>query len=342
MVLRRLSLDDMNQAMGMIMMGASLRNVAARFNVSHNVIRRVRMRFDETGSVGHGHSGGRQRSTTARQDRFLVNDCRRRRFSTARVLQNNLLNATRTMISTQTVRNRLHEANLRSRSSKKFPLLTIAHKRRRLQWARQYQNWRVEDWGRCLFSDETRVRLHSSDGRLRVWRSRGERYSTNHVTYHQAFGGGSITAWGGISWARPAQLVVLGNISMNSERYLNDVLQPVVLPLANEIGNRFVFVDDNAPSHRARQVNAFFQQNLITRMVWPANSPDLNPIENAWDYLKRLIRARGPDPHNHEALRMAILEEWGNIPLQYIRDLISSMPRRCQEVIRARGGPTHY
>lgn len=132
-----------------------------------------------------------------------------------------------------------------------------------------------------MFSDETRVRLHSSDGRLRVWRSRGERYSASHVTYHQAFGGGSITVWGGISWAHPVQLVVLGNATMNGERYLNEVLQPVVLPFANEIGNGFVFVDDNARPHRTRQVNAFFEENFITHMDWPANSPDLNPIENA-------------------------------------------------------------
>lgn len=133
------------------MIGASLRNVAARFNVSHNVIRRVRMRCDETGFVRHRHGGGRQRSTTIRQDRFLVNACRRSRFSTARVLQNHLLNASRTMISTQTVRSRLHEANLMSRSSKKFPLLTAAHKRRRLEWARQHQNWGVEDWVAVCF-----------------------------------------------------------------------------------------------------------------------------------------------------------------------------------------------
>lgn len=342
MPLRRLSIEEMSQAMGMLMTGESLRTVAAHFNVSHNVIRRVRMRFNDTGSVRHRHGGGRNRSTTVREDRFITVQCRRNRFSTARTLQIQLLNATGTQAFTQTVRRRLHAVNLRSRSSKKCPLLTRAHKRRRLEWAHQHQNWNVEDWGRCLFSDETRVRLHSSDGRVKVWRNRGERYIENHVTYHQAYGGGSITVWGGISQTRRTELVMLGNATMNSVRYLNEVLQPVVLPFANEIGDGFVFVDDNARPHRTRQINAFFEENNITHMDWPANSPDLNPIENVWDYLKRLIRSRGVDPNNHHQLRTAVLEEWPNIPQHYIRDLISSMPRRCQEVIRARGGPTHY
>ena len=71
-----------------------------------------------------------------------------------------------------------------------------------------------------------------------------------------------------------------------------------------------------------------FHKLLITRMVWPANSPDLNPIEDTSDYPNRSIKSRGLKPHNLETLRMAILDKWGNIPLQYFRDLFPL----CQDV----------
>ncbi|KAI4456353.1 coiled-coil domain-containing protein [Holotrichia oblita] len=50
MPLTRLSIEKMSQPMGMLMTGVSLRTVAAYFNVGHNMIRRVRMRFNDTGS----------------------------------------------------------------------------------------------------------------------------------------------------------------------------------------------------------------------------------------------------------------------------------------------------
>lgn len=74
------------------------------------------------------------------------------------------------------------------------------------------------------------------------------------------------------------------------------ILHSVVLLFTNEIGDGFV--DDKARPHKTRQINAFFEENKITLMVWPANSPVLNPIENMWDYLERLIKSRRVDPTN--------------------------------------------
>uniref|UniRef100_A0A9J8B1B1 HTH cro/C1-type domain-containing protein n=1 Tax=Cyprinus carpio carpio TaxID=630221 RepID=A0A9J8B1B1_CYPCA len=73
---------------------------------------------------------------------------------------------------------------------------------------------------------------------------------------------------------------------------------------------------------------------------WPANSPDLNPIENLWDIVKRKLRdAR---PNTLDELKAAIEASWASITPQQCHRLIASMPRRIEAVISAKGFPTKY
>ncbi|GFX30621.1 HTH_Tnp_Tc3_2 domain-containing protein [Trichonephila clavipes] len=83
-------------------------------------------------------------------------------------------------------------------------------------------------------------------------------------------------------------------------------------------------------------------QSDITRMDWPAYSPDLNPIEHVWDMLGRRIAAHQPLPTCLPELRRALLDEWCNIPQDQIDNLILSMPRRCKACIASSGRHTPY
>ena len=77
-------------------------------------------------------------------------------------------------------------------------------------------------------------------------------------------------------------------------------------------------------------------------MDWPTRSPDLNPIEHIWDIMSRSIHQRHIAPQTVQELADALVQVWEEIPQETIRHLIRSMPRRCREVIQARGGHTHY
>ena len=86
---------------------------------------------------------------------------------------------------------------------------------------------------------------------------------------------------------------------------------------------------------------AFFRQQHINTMDWPACSPDLNPVEHVWDKLGRAVRKCRNLPSTLLNL-CQLLEEWVRIPQRYIKTLINSMRRRCTVCRDARGGTTKY
>ncbi|GFY07164.1 transposable element Tcb1 transposase [Trichonephila clavipes] len=100
--------------------------------------------------------------------------------------------------------------------------------------------------------------------------------------------------------------------------------------------------NDNTRPHRANIVDGCLRSEDITRMDWPAYSPDLNPIEHVWDMLGRRIAARQPPPTCLPELRRALLDEWCNIPQDQMDNLILSMPRRCKACIASSGRYTPY
>ena len=112
---RHLSQDEMNRGIGMLHSGLYQRHVANVLGVSQSVISRMWNWFIKTGNVRYLHAGGARTSTNQVQYRFLVVQARRHRFDNATTLRRDIQNATGVRISTQTIRNRLHDAGLRSR-----------------------------------------------------------------------------------------------------------------------------------------------------------------------------------------------------------------------------------
>ena len=101
------------------------------------------------------------------------------------------------------------------------------------------------------------------------------------------------------------------------------------------------FIDDSAPCHRSKIVNNWKSSNNISRMDWPGNSPDLNPIENLWSILKRKLRKK-PNP-NERKLCENLIRIWNNdIDKSILQKLADSMQNRIREVLKSKGNAIKY
>ncbi|GFT92195.1 transposase [Trichonephila clavipes] len=120
-------------------------------------------------------------------------------------------------------------------------------------------------------------------------------------------------------------LHVVANGTMTGRRYIDEVLLPHVRLFRGAVGDKFVFMDDNATCHRTLAVQDFLDSEGIQRLVWPTQSPDLNPIENVWDALGRQAAGRNYPPTNKNTLIRALTEEWDKLPQQLLDNVVQSM-----------------
>lgn len=338
----RLTLDQRNRAIGMLQAGRKQDFVAQYFNCSQSTISRLSEKFRATQSVKDLPRPGQPRKTDVRTDRWIVTKVLRNRKVTANTIQAELRTRMNVNVSSRLVRNRLKAAGLKSRRPFKGIVLTDAHRRTRLRWARRLQRRTLARWQQVLFSDESRFSLDGPDGRVRVWRRVNERLANACIDEHDRFaGGGSVMVWGGISGRYKTDLIVI-NGSLNSRKYRDDILDHVVRPFMQAHPGVVEFQHDGATPHTAHICRQYLQTNNISVLDWPSKSPDLSPIENLWDYLGQHVRDQQNPPQTVAALAAALRQEWRAIPQQYIRGLFNSMRRRLTACIRAQGGHTGY
>lgn len=335
---RHLPITEVARIIALLEEGFRMRYVAQSVGVSVSVVSRAWSRHQETGEYTRRQGSGRGRITTIRQDREIVRHVLQRRIITANRIRNEINHLHH--ISEQTIRNRLREADLHSRSRARVPRLTFAHRQARLQFARDHINWSARQWRNVHFSDESRFCLHGNDARMRTWRRRNERYDRRCVMPVRAYNGGSVMVWGCISVTERTDLVILPPPAVTSVRYVNDILRPHILPL-HRFHRNFIFMQDNARPHTANTTRRFFELHNITLLDHPANSPDLNPIEHIWDEMGRRLRHRERQPQNLNELGEALREIWYEIPQNVIQRCIN-MRERLQAVIDQRGGNTQY
>ncbi|GFW62461.1 transposable element Tc3 transposase [Trichonephila clavipes] len=130
--------------------------------------------------------------------------------------------------------------------------------------------------------------------------------------------------------------------SVTAHRYRDEVLGSYVHLFRGAVDPDFIFMDDNAPCHRAVLINDFPETENIQDMSWPVNSPELNPIGYELDMLGRQIAALSHPPKPVIELKRALHEAWNRLSPQLIHHLIASMVNCSAACLTLRGDHTPY
>ncbi len=144
----------------------------------------------------------------------------------------------------------------------------------------------------------------------------------------------SVMIWGAMSSAGVGPLCFL-KTNVTAPVY-QEMLEHFMLPSADQLFKDadFIFQQDLAPAHTDKSTKSWLNDHGVGVLDWPANSPDLNGI------VKRKMRNKRPK--NADELKATVKETWASIPPQQRHKLITSMPRRIEAVIKAKGAPTKY
>ncbi|GFW86119.1 transposable element Tcb2 transposase [Trichonephila clavipes] len=298
-------IDDFmrGRIIGKIEEGRKITDVAREFNIAPSVVSRLSKSFNTTGMCSRRPGGGRVRTQQ---------------------VANQFLAASGKQISRKTVARRLRGGGLYARGPVVCVPLTRQHRTARLQWCREHHNWTEQDWAFVLFSDESRFSLSSDCRRQLIWRESGTAYRPENIQEKDRYPTCSIMVWAGIMINGLKRLNVFANGTMTGQRYIDEVLLPRVRLFRGAVGDKFVFMDDNATCHRTLAVQDCIDSEGIQRLVWPASSPDLNPIENVWDALGRQVAGRNYPPTNKNTLIRALTEEWDKLPQQLLDNVVQN------------------
>lgn len=217
------------------------------------------------------------------------------------------------------------------------PLLKPTHIKTRMEWALRHAK---DQWKQTIFSDETTFQMFRNTQLVR-YRKGGQRPQRSMVKHPY-----KVHAWGAFSANGPVGFVLFIE-TMNAQKYC-EILEQHLFPNASRTGRRWRFQQDNAPMHTSRITRHLLESHKTRVIDWPANSPDLNPIENLWAILKDKVEKRtnfhlaSKKTLSSEMFRSIIEEEWKSLDKSIFLKLANSMEKRITELLEKKGCKINY
>lgn len=212
-------------------------------------------------------------------------------------------------------------------------LLREANKIKRVEWCKQ-QIDNKEQFKDVIFTDECSVQLEHHS-RLCFRKNRQPRALKQRAKHPV-----KVHIWGGISYHGATKIVIFtGN--MNAIRY-SKILDASLLQFIKECyphGHRLQ--QDNDPKHKSKFIEKYFTKNKINWWKTPAESPDLNPIENVWGSLKQFLR-NDFKPKNLDELKSGIQQFWSTLTPEICRKYINHLHKVMPKVVTVGGNPSGY
>tara|TARA_B100000497_G_scaffold123698_1_gene156809 strand:+ start:758 stop:1795 length:1038 start_codon:yes stop_codon:yes gene_type:complete len=247
-------------------------------------------------------------------------------------------------VSVRTFKRVLKKAGGRYAAPQKERILTEVQMEKRYKFAKKYHD--SGPWKQTMFTDSTYI--YNGQGCKR-WVLKGKK---NKNKQHRK--PDKVHVYAGITYKGKTDLCfVTGTTGLDPYKkksrgvtgveYQERVVKRLFMPAARQLfGNeKWQFLQDGAPAHTAKTTKELLR-DICEGWIqdYPSNSCDLNPIENVWEELKRMLRGRNFT--SMAEFKAAVRKAWAQMPLKKIRKPIGSMRRRLRAVAQAKGGLTKY
>ena len=252
-----------------------------------------------------------------------------------------ITNSCNSDVSEATIRRVLHRAGIKSRIAKLKPFLNKKHITQRRIFAGEHLNWSLKQWKNVIWTDEASFEKGKNSRKVRVWRTSTEAYELAGLAPTFKTDRESVMVWGAITYGKKSDLVFLGKDRRTATDFVDQVYEGALLRFLKEL-NEPLLMEDGAPVHRSKAPKTWRDEHKIDKLVWPAQSPDLNPIENIWMVMKCAVQKKHQASMSVETLKQHIQEAWNQIDIEMINHLIESMPRRVTQLSKNKGKSTRY
>lgn len=341
---KQLSESEKKTILALIESGMRARTVASTLNRSESTISKFLKRFREAGTIKNKDRSGRPKLFTDRDKRKLSKIVKADRRQPLRDITMKFNDSNLQPCSSRTIQRNLHSMGFKRRAVVKRMVVRKVNQKKRIDWCRARLHWTINNqWKHIIFSDEMMIVL-KPDGQLKVWRKVWEKMRPECLGYLPECVGKTLKlmVWGCMTYTGMGTLAFIDG-NMNSVKYI-DILEtylwPVVIKHFGVI--RWIFQEDNAPTHKSKLCEDWKRQNDLPVLHWPAQSPDLSPIENIWLLLKNSVKRNLNKIMNLDDLKFQLQHAWNNVPLNYIHNLYNSIPRRIRQVLIQKGHITKY